>query len=159
MISKDPEKVFGFLSNPKYLNIYPKMPGIENQRIEHLNSLPYGLGKQLRMRATRDDQEFIADIEIYKFEPPAALGFKLIKAFNRKTKKAGEKLEGFVPEFTFDWVLEAASAKTRLKSVVYINNVNSTLVRVLMYIAFGVFGYYRNKQYVKELGQLIEKSL
>ena len=158
IVNREIDKVFGFLSDPKYLNLYPKLHGVKVERIEHLNSLPYGLGKQLRLRAEQGKQKISADIEIYKFTPPKELGFKVLETYNRKGAKTSAMTSQLFGDMEFDLVLEEVSGKTLLKSITYFTSVNSLFMKFLMYVFFGLVGYRQNKRYLKELGELIERN-
>ena len=157
IVRKDAKKVFQFLSDPKYLNNYPSTSGYKIKRIDHLNSLPFGLGKKLRINIVQRNKEIAADIEIYKYEPRKILGYRLINAYNKRKRKIGGNIESLLPEFKGDLILKEISNKTKLTYVTNVTNINSIFVKVIMYVSFGVFGYFRNKEYVRKLGLLIEK--
>lgn len=157
-VQREPHKVYEFLSDPKYLNIYPGTPEYKIKRIDHLNSLPFGLGKKLRMVVETQTGEMYMDLEIYKFEPTFEIGYNLIELRGRNKKKI-EGFGEFFPEFKFVFVLEEKSKLTKLQCIGYIGGVKNLFIRVLMYIVFGVFGYYRNKVYINKRGRLIEKHV
>ena len=158
MISADPEKVFEFLSDPRYQNVFPAPRGVKVDRIEHLNSLAYGLGKKIRIHFKAHNQKYFMDLEVVKFERLKIIGYKLTKFNGKKRRKLTETSpQGLFPEFAYDLELERAAGKTRLRGIPHVNNIGSRFIKVLLYIFLGVFKWYENRRHIKKLGVLVER--
>ncbi len=97
------------------------------------------------------------DVEIYKYDPPRAIGFKYIGVDVGARKKNMDGALRYMPKVTVDLEIERVSGETRLRFVPYVDNIQSGILKALFYLFVGIFGYHKNRQYIRQLGVLVEK--
>ncbi|MDY6992791.1 MAG: hypothetical protein SVR94_09345 [Pseudomonadota bacterium] len=156
-VENDTVDVFDFFTNSKYQYMWPKFKNTKIVKIKHLNSKPYGEGKKLEYTFTDNHSKFNVELEIYKYQKPNYLGYKLIDISTQKSGKNNSIMHYYLGEHVFDISICELKKGASIRIDHYINNTPSLFLSFMMYFYFGILGYLSTRKYFKKIGKNIEK--